>query len=357
MVVCPPELNATLHRITSIWQRGGGYGVDLFFVLSGFLISGLLFKEHQRYGSLSLRNFFVRRGLKIYPPFFALILITVVRDVARGERISPRALAREMLFVQNYGDGGLWHHTWSLAVEEHFYILLPLMLVLALSIQRTQRIKSAPFRWIPLAFAVTALVCLLLRLKAATVTPYDNLRHHFPTHLRLDSLFAGVVVSYFYHCFPLEFKNTARRYALPAVFVGALCFVPGFLFDIRTTPFIYTYGNILFWLGSGLILFGCVGHEPRPGAFTNASAFVGSRSYCIYLWHMAIPTWATTFMASVLQMTFGWYLYVVIYMLGAVLLGILMSYVTEHPALLLRDRLCPSRSQSLETTTPNPNAA
>src|SRR5580700_3805244 len=72
-----PNGDVLLGLITHYWQEGGWIGVDLFFVLSGFLIGGLLFREYRQYGAISFGRFFIRRGLKIYPPFFAMIAVTI----------------------------------------------------------------------------------------------------------------------------------------------------------------------------------------------------------------------------------------------------------------------------------------
>src|SRR5207249_4772189 len=120
MEVCSKDTNAGLHYLTALWNRGGWVGVDLFFVRSGFLVSGLLFKEHQRYGAISFKHFIIRRGFKIYPPFYGLIAITVVVGLLKGNLDISRLL-HELVFLQNYGKGGVWPQTWSLAVEEHFY--------------------------------------------------------------------------------------------------------------------------------------------------------------------------------------------------------------------------------------------
>ncbi len=128
-------------------------GVDLFFVLSGFLISGLLFSEYKKHNSIGFRRFFVRRGLKIYPAFYLFMLFTwaisgwVLHDRARAGRYLAEAL-----FVQNYWQG-VWDHTWSLGVEEHFYILLPILL---LFLVRRSPGRRDPFRSLPLIFAGVA---------------------------------------------------------------------------------------------------------------------------------------------------------------------------------------------------------
>ena len=121
----PEGSHPLLKPFMDTWLRGGWVGVDLFFVLSGFFVSGLLFREQQRYGTLSFRRFFVRRGFKIYPSFYLLILVTVIVAHALGQVVPRRRLWTELLYIQSYRFG-LWDHTWSLAVEEHFYLLFPI---------------------------------------------------------------------------------------------------------------------------------------------------------------------------------------------------------------------------------------
>lgn len=75
---CPEGFSHFLHHVTRIWNQGGWIGVDLFFVLSGFLVSGLLFREHEKFHELHIGHFLIRRGFKIYPPFWLLIGATVL---------------------------------------------------------------------------------------------------------------------------------------------------------------------------------------------------------------------------------------------------------------------------------------
>ena len=91
------------------WQRGGWIGVDLFFVLSGFLVSGLLFCEHQRTGRVEVGRFLVRRGWKIYPPFWLFIAFTLAIPFLFHQRppapVTASAVTAELLFYQNYVSG------------------------------------------------------------------------------------------------------------------------------------------------------------------------------------------------------------------------------------------------------------
>src|SRR5262249_876999 len=152
---------------------------DLFFVLSGFLVSGLLFKEYKRHGDVRLGRFLVRRGFKIYPAFYVFLLATSLAVLLGGQALDGLAFLCEALFVQNYGPN-LKDHTWSLAVEEHFYLLLCLFFWL-----RLRRRHARPFAPLPALFLLVALACLGLRLWTTWSAPfsytYNNKHLHFPT--------------------------------------------------------------------------------------------------------------------------------------------------------------------------------
>ena len=113
----------------------GGIGVLVFFVMSGFLITWLLLKEESRWGDISLRHFYLRRTLRIFPAFYVYWLLVVVGFGLLGKRIDkPQAIA-SFFYVNNYYQA-LVHdpdtalsHTWSLAIEEQFYLLWPAMFI------------------------------------------------------------------------------------------------------------------------------------------------------------------------------------------------------------------------------------
>src|SRR3989338_4897751 len=94
--------------LMDVWQNCGWIGVDLFFVLSGFLVSGLLFSEYKLHGSIELSRFFIRRGLKIYPAYYLMGLASVVYFITFGFRVPPMNVISEALFIQNYTDVSLW---------------------------------------------------------------------------------------------------------------------------------------------------------------------------------------------------------------------------------------------------------
>jgi peptidoglycan/LPS O-acetylase OafA/YrhL len=113
-----------------------GFGVLTFFVISGFLITHLLIREKEATGSISFRNFYIRRSLRIFPPFYVYWIIAIAALMLRHAKIVwPQAICA-LLYVNNYYQGlhgypsSLFSHTWSLGVEEQFYLLWPAAFVL-----------------------------------------------------------------------------------------------------------------------------------------------------------------------------------------------------------------------------------
>jgi peptidoglycan/LPS O-acetylase OafA/YrhL len=316
------------------WQRGGWVGVDLFFVLSGFLVSGLLFSEYKLRSELSIRRFYTRRWWKIYPPFFVLIVTTIIVDLLYGLPISLNAVGAEIFFVQSYLPG-LWGYTWSLAVEEHFYLILPLSLMLIL---RWRKNTLEPLRPI---LGMAALICglaLLLRLVNAHYHPvYSHLRHLFASHLRIDALFFGVSISYLYHFHTNRFVEVFYPVRKWLILGGILLLLPVFIFQLETTPLIYTIGLTIFYLGSGLILMGVLLSEIPENRPLRLLATLGSYSYSIYLWHMPFILWGVPLIDAVFGGLLGFGIRAIIYLVGALLLGIFMAKLIEVPALRLRD--------------------
>ncbi len=233
-------------------------------MLSGFLVSGLLpFKDDRRAGSVSAGRFLIRRGFKIYPAFYALLAFTMAKALAEGMSIDAFSwwnVAAEAFFFQNYTHG-IFPHTWSLAVEEHFYILAALTLALM-----ARKGGDDPFRRLPRCFAVVAVLCLAGRLLMdAAVPAYHGYIHLFPTHLRLDGLTFGVLLSYLFHFHRerLERSLTGRVRERVLVAAGLALLLPAFLFAHDENPAIYTVGVSGFFIGSGLLVLATVMRPPR----------------------------------------------------------------------------------------------
>jgi peptidoglycan/LPS O-acetylase OafA/YrhL len=344
---CPPELSPVLHVLTLTWIRGGWIGVDLFFVLSGFLVSGLLFQEFRASGRVSAGRFLIRRGFKIYPAFWTLILLTTGVVLATAGRVRPSlpfsasAILHEVLFVQNYLPG-LWYHTWSLAVEEHFYLLLPLVVVVLL--RRAGAARPDPFAPLPFLIGGVGVVCLGARAYVTATQPFNYFTHLFATHLRLDALALGVLLAYAYHFRAAEFRRWVDRARSGMLVVGVCVLSLAFVFPLETTPWIPSIGLTLFSLGAGLILCALLDREPRDTALSRLGAYVGRRSYSVYLWHLPVGLLCGLLWHHFLPADWGWYVYAGSYFLGSVVLGSCMARLIETPTLALRERLFPSRS-------------
>jgi peptidoglycan/LPS O-acetylase OafA/YrhL len=342
MAVPPETLPSSWMSILLIWQRGGWVGVDLFFVLSGFLVSGLLFSEYKSRGTLSFGRFYTRRGWKIYPPFFVLIFITVVIHLLFGLSLTWMWIASELLFIQNYTPG-IWGYTWSLAVEEHFYLLLPLSLILMLRFNKNSLMPFKPILALAVFVAIFALLLRLINLYYGPV--YSYMTHVYPTHLRIDSLFFGVLISYLYHFYTNRFIEVLTPWRWWLIIAGVFLLTPAFIFPIEVTPFIYTVGFTIFYLGSGMLLVGVLlCNIPRRRTLTFM-ATLGTYSYSIYLWHMPMFFFGVPLIDAALGDSIGFGTQLMIYLIGSLVIGVIMAKIVEVPVLRLRDRWFPPRSK------------
>jgi peptidoglycan/LPS O-acetylase OafA/YrhL len=358
------------YHFFELWKRIGWVGVDMFFVLSGFLIGGLLFTEHRRSGgSIAMGRFMIRRAFKIWPAYLVFLAATFVWDVADRTGTFPSRIGRSasaiwpyLVHAQNYHAPLVERigHAWSLAVEEHFYVLLPLLLLGLMWLAARRRTREEPFGAIPWICLGLLATCLGLRICAWwTSAAFDEFAHHWPTHARLDSLFVGVALAYAVHFARPRVDSLRRRWWAIAL-ASAACFAPfaWFTFD---APFTYTIGYALLAAGSaGLVLLAWFASEPAisdtsatppktDGLPVRWMARIGAYSYAIYLWHMpfTVPIvmrarghlglWGSPLHYPILM---------ALYALLSIALGAMMFHLIERPALALRERLFPAQGKA-----------
>lgn len=117
---------------TSLWGDLGYLGVKVFFVISGFLITGLLLDEHAQHGRISLRRFYARRTLRIFPAFYSFIVVAALLSMYNVITLPWQDLIIAATYIKNLTYGQSWYveHTWSLAVEEQFYLLWPMLIII-----------------------------------------------------------------------------------------------------------------------------------------------------------------------------------------------------------------------------------
>jgi peptidoglycan/LPS O-acetylase OafA/YrhL len=258
---------AVMAVILFHWQRrylaGGFIGVDLFFVISGYVITAGLLRED----TISLRHFYMRRVFRIFPALAATLAVFSIIRIDEASNALPAALS-----VMNWkralgfgSDGGIFGHAWSLSIEEQFYLLWPLCLILLLRTKRTRPVL------------VAAIICIALW-RAALL--------HFTGPVRvyngLDTHSDGLLIGCLLATMP---KLSGRLWIIPAA--GLLAFA---YFADEENPLM---------LGTGLVAVNLLAAW-LIGSAANAPVmlsrlltippvqWVGTRSYAIYLWHYPI---------------------------------------------------------------------
>jgi peptidoglycan/LPS O-acetylase OafA/YrhL len=317
--------------------RGGWIGVDLFFVLSGYLVSGLLFSEYRKYKQVRPAHFLIRRGFKIYPAFWVFILITVLIRLSSGVPVTWSEVGGELLFVQNYWTS-LWGHTWSLAIEEHFYIGLALIVGWLCRKNGVQRLH-----WLPWLFVGMAILCFCFRLLAWQIYDgYSSFTHLHQTHQRVDSLFAGVTLSYlvYFHDFNTRLQRLPTWFLLLA---GCALLTPPFLWGVPDVKWLVTIGPTLYYLGGILLVIAACRFQAAPHGVVKVLCSLGAASYSIYLYQELINSWGMGFISASLGIHSPWF-YGFGYLVVSMVVGYGMSKLVEMPFLYLRDKWFPSRS-------------
>ncbi|MFT3925217.1 MAG: acyltransferase [Myxococcales bacterium] len=339
-----------LRPLDAFIHQFGWTGVDLFFVLSGYLIGGLLFSEIRKFGSLDVRRFVLRRMLRIWPAYYLCLAFAFFIFIVR-EGFTPSAaweqLWPSLLNIQNFFGGGPRgrDQLWSLGVEEHFYLALPLYL--GLLARKADRLGTS--RLVPLTGLVLGVVCLGLRVYTYVIEPT---RLRYPTYLCLDALFFGVVLAYFKAYRSSVLQSIANAgWSLP---VALLSMVPAALFPgfVRETV-----GFTGLYLGYGLILLKLI-YRPRQGTLVDRVAEAraagwlaafGTSSYSIYLWHREFWTWEVYLNTLALGQRLHlpreltWFLHTVLYMVAGAVTGIVFDRLLEQPIMNLRNRWFPAR--------------
>jgi peptidoglycan/LPS O-acetylase OafA/YrhL len=333
-------------RLLRVAKRGGWMGVDLFFVLSGFLVASLIFREHLRHGSFWAGRFLVRRGFKIYPSFYLFLAVMSGWFVFADKGYLKRQFLYEGLFVQNYFYG-LFNHTWSLAVEEHFYLGLTAVCALGAGISRRLG-RTTRFGWIPLLGLVLAVMTCYWRWQRFQERPdYDFYFHSAATHLRVDSLMTGVLLAWVIAFRPALGTIGTGLWGRLGVGVGALSVITlPFFFSREAHPWLTIFGLPLI-AGASMVLIRLAIEMPVSGNWIFRSiAWLGQYSYTAYLWHMVANE-----LAIYAHMCWGvgqWGLYGTLYLGLTGLLAWFSGRLIEQPLLTLRDRLFRSRSTALQ---------
>ncbi len=328
----------------------GWAGVDLFFVLSGFLIGGLLMREVQGRGRIDASRFLLRRAYKLWPNYLVFLLLAGV--VFRPSRVAQ--IVPNFVHLQNYL-GTPIAHTWSLAVEEHFYVLFALAVAF---LARRREVDFHHVRWICLGCVAIALVSRLL----GTYLGESPQLLDEATHNRIDTLALGILLASLYRFRPEAFERMAgRRRLLASVALAGVAFAAVFAHD--STP-MHTVGFDVVALAAAATVVLFFSSRPGVGVLGKARqtriylvvASVGYYSYGIYLWHLSgVTVYSLLARRAHLPESLDATLGNVVYLFLAIGIGVASTKLIEEPMLRLRERRAPARNAGLAYEAPGPS--
>lgn len=334
-VLCVLAVNSLLPFL-----KGGFMGVDIFFVLSGFLITSLLAEEWDKSGTINLKRFYLRRALRLLPGLFLLLAACCLYAVFFQSREMAGQTYREAFWVVFYfanwmltsaHEVGSLDHAWSLSVEEQFYLLWPLCFYWLLSVgMRRSRVL--------LLLSALAAASALWR-TALWQSNAHYLRLYYGSDTRADALLVGCLLGLLFSWNQLALARMPRLgqrllAGLAICFLGVIGrWVP---YD---TPFLYQGGLTLISLAAGVLLLEAV---CVPGAWLGRAlsstvlGWIGRISYSLYLWHYPVFTALRAERFAAL----GWNPILVQSVRFAAVFGVacLSYYCVEQPFLHLKKR-------------------
>ncbi|MBE7175235.1 MAG: acyltransferase [Mucilaginibacter polytrichastri] len=320
----------------------GWIGVDLFFVLSGFLITGILLraKNQDHY----FRNFLVRRSLRIFPLYYLFLFlfffaIPSLFPLLLGDlRYYQQHTVWFLFYAQNwlYSFDGfpqsyMFHHLWSLAIEEQFYIFWPLIIYL-LSYKNVVRLSI-----------VLIVLANIFRLTGNGLGGLQFPFHYVHTFSRMDALIIGALVA----IANIHYRDWLRKYAV-YVFSLSIFVCLGYLAYTRDMNFwsqypVYTFIDLFFAAGIAISLEGRkLGNLIQRFFSAGPLIFLGKYSYGLYIYHYPVYLALILHVVPVWQKVTGYKLAMVSCGLITVALSIVLSLASFHffekPFLRLKDR-------------------
>jgi peptidoglycan/LPS O-acetylase OafA/YrhL len=323
-----------------VFTHTGPNGVSLFFAISGFLICSRLLDEQRAFGSISLRGFYIRRGCRILPPALLYLIVIGVLSLAGLIVVSSAEWWSSFLFFRNYlpphwidrGWGGYTIHYWSLAVEEHFYLLWPAALVL---------FGKRNARWFGLTLALAVAVWRTLDFQ------HQWFSHWFPgllfgsrTDIRLDALLLGCLIA-------LVFDNGRAKTAFSERFRPWMWWLlVAAYFGIQVIYFCEhsrSYSILEAALLALIVMGTAFGNNTRIFALLEwpPMKWIGRLSYSLYLWQQLFLLPQATSGMAILQ-RFPINLFMIF------LCAWLSYHFVERPFIRLGHRLAPPPTQGRE---------
>jgi peptidoglycan/LPS O-acetylase OafA/YrhL len=314
----------------------GREGVNLFFTLSGFLVGGLLLRQYAETGHVDARRFIVRRIFRIWPAYYVLILFHVLA----GRHPLNTFLIQNLTHLQNYLGTSITQ-TWSLAVEEHFYLFLPALLLLFA-------------RWRLGAWTIVSIltgICAVVLTARCFAVAGGNLDGAFAyTQYRMDSLLIGVILSAIYWMKPGVYHELAKRKWLLIVSVLLLC--AWLVLATKNLALDESIGYTIQAIGFAALIVLVLEYSGslRKSWIYRGVAWIGLYSYGIYLWHSLALAPGDILIRKMTAMGLAPSLIWIIAIAAQAAIAIIIGYATtraiEYPFLLMRNALFPEKRSS-----------
>jgi peptidoglycan/LPS O-acetylase OafA/YrhL len=295
-------IGVILYHTDLSWSPAAGFlGVDVFFTLSGFLITTLLLREYRATHRIDLRQFYLRRARRLLPAMWLLLLfasaagLLVSHDTIQGLRGDVPAA---FLYVSNWwqiyhgqsyfeliGRPAPLQHLWSLSIEEQFYIFWPALVIYLLVRGRVRLLARVSLM---LAAAVTAWMWVLAAWHGYPADA-DPSRGYFGLDSHSMGLFAGAALAAYWN--PWQMKARAPRVVTETMGFGALALLVVAFFQVtESTAFLYRGGFLLVAVLTTTLIYAVVDRRTLIGSLfsTAPMQWIGERSYGLYLWHWPI---------------------------------------------------------------------
>ena len=299
-------LAVIIYHIDVNYLPGGFLGVDLFFVLSGYLISSLLIKEYKKTGTLNLYNFYMRRARRLLPAVYFMITVCLLfmvlfngvllrkshLDAVFGYIYSSNwwYIFHKLDYFDSFGAQSPFKHLWSLAIEEQFYMVFPLLFLL---VNRKKKSKDGTyilnknFLYVVLGLILVSLIAHILLFDINNIS-----RIYFGTDTRAFSLLVGVVGAILYPMERLHDKVTQQQNMIYSVvsLASIATLITVMIYTSEYNTWLYRGGFLLVAiLGLIVIISSGKQHTLMSKLLSfKPVVFIGKISYSLYLWHFPV---------------------------------------------------------------------